>query len=298
MNASVALLGRVLPAIVHLTSRVPGEHVSASLLGVERMGTGLLVDPAGLVLTVNYVVVGATSVTARLLDGRELPAEVVKHDFASGLAVVRLPATELPHVPLGTSADVALGDPVFLVASVGEQEARLSDGGVTYLGPFEANWEYALERCIMTSAMNPGLGGGPVIDRHGHAVGVVSLNMNEIGRFAMAVPAERFSDRRERFLDGEGIAMGTRAWLGVFCYTLDDRLVIAGVMPGAPGERDGLRPGDVVETIDDRPINERRTLYRLLARSTPGAQLAIAVRRGGRRETVRVTSGDVVEYFA
>lgn len=298
MNAAVGLLGRVLPAIVHLTSRVPGDHVSASLLGVERMGTGFLVDPAGLVLTVNYVVVGATDVSVRLLDGRELPAEVVKHDFDSGLAVVRVPATELPHVTLGTSASLALGDPVFLVASVGDDQARVSDGAVTYLGPFDANWEYSLDRCIMTTAMNPGLGGGPIMDRFGRAVGVVSLNMNEIGRFAMAVPAERFGERRERFLDGGGPAMGTRAWLGVFCYTLEDRLVIAGVMPGAPGERAGLRPGDVVEAVDDRPIQERRTLYRLLAQRAPGAELTMSVRRGGRREQVRVTAGDVVEYFA
>jgi serine protease Do len=298
VNAAVGLLGRVLPATVQLTARVPGEHVSASLLGVERMGTGFLVDPAGLVLTVNYVVVGASSVTVRLLDGREFPAEVVKHDFDSGLAVVRIPATELPHAALGSSATVALGEPVFLVASVGDDQARVGDGMVTYLGPFDANWEYSLDRCIMTSAMNPGLGGGPVFDRFGSAVGVVSLNMNEIGRFAMAVPAECFAERRAQFLDGGGPAMGTRAWLGVFCYTLDDRLVIAGVMPGAPGERAGLRPGDIVEAIDDRPIRERRTLYRLLAQREPGAAFTMSVRRNGRLEQVRVTSGDVVEYFA
>jgi len=298
VNAAVGLLGRVVPAIVHVTTRVPGEHVSASLLGVERMGTGVLIDAAGLVLTVNYVVVGATSVAVRLLDGRELPAEVVKHDFDSGLAVLRVPATELPHVTVAPSTGLSIGDDVFLVASIGDDQARVGDGGVTYLGPFEANWEYALDRCIMTTAMNPGLGGGPVVDRAGRVVGVVSLNMNEIGRFAMAVPAEYFTDRRDRFLDGGGVAMGTRAWLGVFCYTLEDQLVIAGLMPGAPGERDGLRAGDIVEAVDDRPVSERRTFYRMLAKRTPGAELTLAVQRQGRRQQVRVTSGDVVEYFA
>jgi len=298
VNAAVGLLGSVLPAIVHLTTRVPGDHASASLLGVERMGTGVLVDPAGLVLTVNYVVVGATSVTVRLLDGTEFPAEVVKHDFDSGLAVVRIPATNLPHATLGTSTSLSLGEAVFLVASVGDDQARVGDGAVSYLGPFDANWEYSLDRCVMTTAMNPGLGGGPVLDRFGHTVGIVSLNMNEIGRFSMAVPAERFGERRDLFLDGGGPAMGARAWLGVFCYTLEDRLVIAGVMPGAPGERAGLRPGDVVEAVDDRPIQERRTLYRLLATREPGSDLTISVRRSGRLEQLRVTSGDVVEYFA
>lgn len=298
MNAAVGLLGRVLPAVVHVATRVPATHASATLLGIERMGTGVLIDPAGLVLTVNYVVLGAATVTVRLLDGREFPAEVVKHDFDSGLAVVRVPATELPHVMLGMSTSLTLGDDTFAVASYGEQEARVADGMVTYLGAFDANWEYSLDRCIMTTAINPGLGGGPVFDRAGRVVGLVSLNMNEVGRFSMAVPAEYFGTRRERFLDGEGTAMGTRGWLGLFCYAIEDQLVIAGVMPGAPSERAGLRPGDVVEAIDDRPVRERRTFYRMLAQRKPGTEVTVAVRRSGRPERVRVTSGDVVEYFA
>jgi S1-C subfamily serine protease len=262
------------------------------------MGSGFVIDPAGLVLTVNYVIVGATSVSARMLDGRELPAEVVKHDFESGLAVVRLAATDLQTIPLASSETLSLGDETFIVASAGPDQARVSDGMVSRLAPFDANWEYLLDRAIMTTAMNPGLGGGPMIDRHGRGVGVVSLNMNEVGRFSMAVPTEQFTDRRERFLDGGGKAMGTRAWLGVFCYTLEDQLVIAGVMPGAPGAEAGLKPGDVVVAVDDEPMQQRRALYRLLAGRKPGAEVTVALKRGERREQVRMKAGDVVEYFA
>ena len=66
--------------------------------------------------------------------------------------------------------------------------ARVSNGAVSYIGPFDANWEYVLDRAVMTTAMNPGLGGGPLLDPRGEVLGVVSLNLNEIGRFSLAIP--------------------------------------------------------------------------------------------------------------
>jgi S1-C subfamily serine protease len=282
VNAAVTLLEAALPALVHVTATIPGEHASASLLGVERMGTGFLIDHDGLLLTVNYVVVGASTITVQTLDGREYAADLVKHDFASGLAVLRIDATQQPIIPLGSSTSVAVGDDAFIVGSVGSGQARVGDGIVSYLGPFDANWEYLLDRSIFTTAMNPGL----------------SLNMNEVGRFSMAVPVEYFTDRREAFLAAGTAAMGTRAWLGVFCYVLEGRLVIAGVMPGAPGDHAGLQPGDVVVAVDDQQVRERAALYRLLAEREPGAAVTVGIRRGDRHEDVRVNSGDVVAYFA
>src|SRR3990172_8906033 len=90
---------RVLPATVHIEARIPQEHPSARLLGSERMGSGAVVDADGLVLTVNYVVLGADQVTVTLLDHRSLTGQVVRHDFASGLALVRIPEQRLPALP-------------------------------------------------------------------------------------------------------------------------------------------------------------------------------------------------------
>ena len=143
-----------------------------------------------------------------LLDQREYVAEVVRHDFTSGLGLIRIAEGGLPALPLRRSTDLRLGDEVFLVASAGEGSARISNGGVSYLGPFDANWEYVLERAIMTTAMNPGLGGGPLLDMQGDVVGIVSLNLNEIGRFSLAIPAEYYLDARDEFLAGGGRGMG------------------------------------------------------------------------------------------
>jgi len=298
VNAAVSLIGRVLPTTVHVKAEIPSEHPSARLLGTERMGSGAIIEPSGLILTVNYVVLGASEVRVTLLDQREYVAEVVRHDFTSGLGLIRIAEDGLPTLPLRRSTDLHLGDEVFLVASAGEGAARISNGGVSYLGPFDANWEYVLDRAIMTTAMNPGLGGGPLLDMQGRMAGIVSLNLNEIGRFSLAIPAEYYLDARDQFLAGGGRGMGTRAWLGVFCYAMNHHVVIAGVLPGGPGDSAGLKAGDVVLAVDGRDVADRATLYRHLWRRQPGEPVTLKVFRSNEARLVTVASGDVVEFFA
>ncbi|MGH7818954.1 MAG: hypothetical protein ACREQ9_04200, partial [Candidatus Binatia bacterium] len=83
------MLRQVLPSVVELKAKIPDDHPSSAILGSERMGTGTIVDRGGLVLTVNYVVIGATSVEVTLFDGRTVVAGVASQDYSSGLAVLR-----------------------------------------------------------------------------------------------------------------------------------------------------------------------------------------------------------------
>ena len=296
MNAAVSLIGRVLPATVHVKAEVPPEHPSARLLGTERMGSGTIIDPSGLILTVNYVVLGASDVRVTLLDQREYVAEVVRYDFTSGLGLLRIAEGGCRALPLRRTSEVHLGDEVFVASARGLGE--ISNGGISYLGPFDANWEYVLERAVMTTAMNPGLGGGPLLDMQGRLLGVVSLNLNEIGRFSLVIPSEYYLDARDQFLAGGGRGMGTRAWLGVFCYAMNHQVVIAGVLPGGPGESAGLKAGDVVLAVDGRDVADRASLYRHLWRRRPGEPVTLKVFRSNEARLVTVASGDVVEFFA
>jgi S1-C subfamily serine protease len=298
VNASVRLLEQVLPSVVHIRARIPERHPSARILGIERMGSGIVIDPAGLVLTVNYVLIGARELTVTLLDSREYPATVMRHDFRSGLGLLRIDADELPVLPLESSRDLAIGEEMFLVASVGDGQARVADGNVTYLGPFDANWEYLLERAIVTSAMNPGLGGGPMLDLLGRMRGIVSLNLNEIGKFSLGVPVEAFLEQRAAFLADGPPGMGQRPWLGIFCYAMDGHVVVAGLLPEGPGEKAGLRPGDVVASVDGEKVLDRGQLYRLVWQRAPGAAVRLGILRGKQHLTVAVHAGDVVEFFA
>jgi S1-C subfamily serine protease len=298
VNAAVTLIERVLPATVHIEAHIPESHPSARLLGTERMGSGTVVESDGLVLTANYVALGADHLKVTLLDNRSFSAEVAGHDFASGLALLRVPERRLPALPLRATQDLQTGEETFIVASIGEGQARLANGAVSFLGPFDANWEFVLERAIMTTAMNPGLGGGPLLDARGRMVGIVSLNLNEIGRFSLAVPSDYYLEARDAFLAGGTMAASARAWLGIFCYAVKDHVVVAGLLPGGPGEQAGLRAGDVILSVGGRDVSDRRSLYHLVWTHRPGDQVTLKVFRGRELLTVTVASGNVEKFFA
>ena len=152
---------------------------------------------------------------------------------------------------------------------------------------------------LFTTAMNPGLGGGPLIDVRGRLVGVVSLNLNEIGRFSLSIPIECYRDHREELLRyGRRPSRASRAWLGLYCYTLRSHVVIAGLLSGAPGEQAGLAQGDVVLAIDDQEVASRRELYDRLWLHRAGEPVVLRVYRNGEMLSVEVTSGDVEDFFA
>src|SRR2546430_8310055 len=225
------------------------------------MGSGTVVDPSGLILTVNYVVLGAEQVRVTLLDQRAYAAEVVRPAYASGPALVRIPEDLLTALPLRRTTDLVPGEEAFIVASVGEGGARVASGAISYIGPFDANWEYVLDRAIMTTAMNPGLGGGPLLDTQGRVLGVVSLNLNEIGRFSLSIPADYYLDGRDALLGGRAPAAPPRARLGLFCHAVKDHVVIAGLLPGGPGEQAGLKAGGGLPARDRPGRGGRRPLY-------------------------------------
>ncbi|MBI4514217.1 MAG: serine protease [Deltaproteobacteria bacterium] len=299
MNASVTLLERVLPATVQLQGEVPADHPSAAILGCERAGSGTVVDSAGLILTVQYIVVGAQSITVTLLDGSELAGEVAAQDFATGIALVRVDGRKLPVAKLSASTGLQRGQEVFIVAALGDNARRVSNGAVSSLDAFDAYWEYRLERAITTTAVNPGLTGGGLFDGMGHLVGVVSLDLNEVGRFTLAVPVENFLDHRQELLrNGRRTTRPPRAWVGLYCYTWRGRLIIAGVLPGTPAESGGLKAGDVLLTVDGREVTGRAALYQLLWAHSPGDTIACTVFRSDEIKPLAICAGDAEAFFA
>lgn len=299
MNASVKLIEFVVAATATVRAEIPETHPSAQILGTERHGTGVTVDSAGLLLTVNYLVLGASTVEVTLLDDTEVSGRVVAQDFATGLAVIDIGRTPLATLPLCASTGLQVGQDVFIVAATDDNTRRLNNGVISSLGRFDAYWEYALECAITTTAMNPGLGGGPLFDTLGRIVGVVSLDLNDVGRFTLAIPIDPYLEHREELLrHGHRTTRPARAWIGFYCYTFRDHVVIAGVLPGAPGDQAGLRAGDVVLTVDGQRITERRTLYSYLWSHRPGDQINFRVFRNNHVAQVAVPSGNAEEFFA
>lgn len=298
MDASCELVKRVLPATVNLHVQVAPNHPSRLVLGDERMGSGCLIDPRGYILTVNYVVLGARAIKVTLQDGRSFRGAVAAQDFDTGLAVVKINGSKLRALPLGSSEHLMLGQPIFILASTSENDRRVAGGHVTYLGDFDAYWEYMLDRCIKTTAFNPGFGGGPLLDLNGQVVGVVSLNLSEVARFSLAIPAEMFQRNRDELLQyGKVVSRRCRAWVGFFPNQTEEGVVISGVVPEGPAATCGIKEGDMVLAVDFQSVVTRQDLYCALWRKRAGERVAFTIKRGSSKEVVEVASGDRAEFY-
>lgn len=298
MDAPVPLVKFLLETVVNLHATVPRDHPSAAILGNERMGSGVVVDDDGLILTVNYVVMGAQTVQVSLMKGRRTKAEVVALDFETGLALVRVKRQGLRRAALGTMEGLERGAAVIGVGSTGTQERRVSGGLVTHLGEFEAYWEYLLDRGIVSSAGNPGYGGGGLFDMAGNLIGILYLNLNGVARNSLSIPVDAFQTHAQELLRyGRVVSRPKRAWLGVFAHALEEGVIVAGVVPGGPGEVAGIREGDVIVSFNAEEIGSRRDLYMRLWSHEPGERLSIEVMREDKVKRFEVTGGDRAEFF-
>ena len=298
MDASVELVKYLRESIVSLHVQVPREHPSTRILGNERMGSGVVVDAGGLILTVNYVVIGAGTVEVSFMKGRRAKAEVVAQDFDVGLALLRIKRQGLCAVPCGADREIDRGEPVVAIAASGPQERPAGGGLVTYLGEFEAYWEYLLERGLVSSAPNPGYGGGGLFTLSGRLLGVIYLNLAEIGRSSLSIPIDFYRTHEEELLRyGRVVSRPARAWLGVFAHAVEDGVIVAGIVPDGPGDRGGLEEGDLIVSLNAEEVGSRRELYMSLWRHGPGEKLTLEVMRDSKLRRLEVTGGDRAHFF-
>src|SRR4030095_2202397 len=149
MNASLKLLQSVLPTSVGLRVKISSAHPSAQILGTDRMGSGTLIDPSGIILTVNYVALGADNIEVTLLDETRLEGHVIAQDFFTGLAAIKIPGEGYPAARWAGANELRTGQEVFIVASAGGSQRRVNSGGISSLDQFDAFWEFHLERGIL-----------------------------------------------------------------------------------------------------------------------------------------------------
>ena len=285
------------PSTAFLRAQVPKRHPSAVVLGEERMGAAVAVGTHQ-VLTAHYLVLGASNVELAGVDGRPRPVRRVRLDHETGLALVTIEGPPLRPARLRADDEVAPGEPVFLLTCTSKGERKGATGHVCMVGPFEAFWEYMLDRAIMTTAINPGLAGAPLFDSDGRLVGVVSLSLSSVGRYSLAIPIALYLSRRA-YLEGdaehrEGPA---RAWTGIYPQAYDGGVVLTGVVPGGPGEKAGLGRGDLILSVDGQTAGSLRELYEALWKRTPGDSISLQVLRDGAIRVVEVTAGDRDEFY-
>lgn len=283
-------IARIGPAIVGIRAAVPPDRPSAATLGTDRWGSGVVIEPGGLVLTVGYVVLEARAIEASLRDGRTVPAQVVGHDFESGLALLRLAGEgPYPAAILGRSGSLESGAPVATVGVASNGRLNGTIARITAVRRFVAYWEYLLDRALMVAPQNPAFGGAALVDPDGALVGIVSLRLDHEN---LAIPIDLFPPVRDALLARGRPDRPARPWLGVRAVGLEGAVVIAGVSAAGPAQAAGLRQGDVIVHVNGDRVADVEDFYRKLWRTAVGARIELGVYRAGQLEQIHVETRD------
>jgi S1-C subfamily serine protease len=295
-----AIVERVRPAVLHV-------HVLHARRGIAS-GSGFACGPGGLALTNHHVVRGADAVEATLADGRTLLVDVIGTDPATDLAVLRLPDDQVPHVPLGDSTALRVGDFALAIGAPHGLSHSVTAGIVSALGrSLRSDVQgRTIEDVIQTDVpLNPGNSGGPLLGALGTVIGVATALFFPAQGLCFAVPAATAG-----YVVREILAHGRvlRAWLGVAIEGVDlppriaaehgatpRALAVRSVESRGPADLAGLRAGDVIIALRGEPIGGVADLYRRLGRDAVGRAIEVTVLRGGNRAVVTVRPGPLPE---
>ena len=276
--------------------------------GRSGVGSGVIVDAGGIVLTNNHVVEGADTVTVELSDGREFKAAEIKTDPESDLAVIRLAdADDLPVARLGDSDKLDTGDWVIAIGNPFELETTVSAGIISGKGRELDNVRRA--KFLQTdAAINPGNSGGPLVNLAGEVIGIntaIASNSGGYQGIGFAIPVNL-----AKWVSGQLIAKGKveRAWLGVSIGPVEGQMatklgvrrgvLVTEVMPDSPAARAGVEELDVITAFDGTAIDGPRTLQEVVERATVGNSHTLAVFRDGRKVSLEINVAPLPERLA
>ena len=290
-------------AVVGIKVRAIANARSADNLGIERSGSGVLVAPQGLVLTIGYLILEADDVEIITGEGRRVPAAVVAYDHATGFGLLKpLASLGVKPIALGSSAKVDVLDRLLVAGGIGEENVSVAT--VVAKRPFAAYWEYLLDEAIFTSPPRSDFGGAALIDRSGELVGIGSLFVMDA-----ATPGERMPGNMFVPIDllkpvlAEMISTGRqhggrRPWLGVSSIEQDGRLRVLRVSSDGPAEKAGLAAGDIILSVDGTTVETLPAFYRKLwAAGKPGAEVTLKVLKGAEVREYRIRSMDRIDML-
>lgn len=289
-------------AVVTVRTRALGNARSADTLGTERTGSGILIAPSGLVLTIGYLILEADQVEVYDSTGRSLPASVVAYDHATGFGLLRPIGPLAPKpVRLGTSGTVETLDRV-MIASGGE--GGVSVATVVSRRTFAGYWEYLVDGAIFTSPPRADHSGAALINKDGELVGIGSLLVMDAMTPGERLPGNMFVPvdllkpvLAELIATGRQKA-GRRPWLGVSSLEDDGRLKVLRVSADSPADKAGLRPGDLILAVGGERVRDLAGFYRKLwAAGEPGVEVRLEVLQGAEVKDIRVRSIDRLEFL-
>lgn len=271
---------------------------------LTQVGSGMIVSPAGHIVTNWHVVKGASQVSVQLCDGRTLSANLVGADPGSDIAVLKIEDMGLVPIQFGDSDKVRVGQMVFAVGNPFGLQETVTQGIISAKGRRTTS---EAEFFQTSTTINPGNSGGPLIDIHGKVIGINNFIISRSGGsegIGFAIPSNVAKKTYEQIIEKGRVS---HPWLGVMIRPLNQRLarqiglsdtngaLVAATTVGSPADRAGLCGGDVILSFNDQPIHDDKDLRSRVAGAEIGIPVTLGILRGGRPLTVGVTLEEAPE---
>ena len=302
------LLDAYSQSVVHAVELVGPSVVTVERGGGARQeqghGSGFVFTPDGLILTNSHVVHGAKTLHVTLPDGRRMPAALIGEDPDTDLAVVRVPASDLPTAKLGDSRAIRVGQLVVAIGNPYGFEATVTSGVVSALGrSLRSRTGRLMDDIIQTdAALNPGNSGGPLVNSRGEVIGVNTAIISGAQGLCFAIAANTVV-----FVVGRLIRDGRirRSYLGVAGQTVpvarqfvrfydlhvSRGIRVASIEPDSPAAKSDLKEGDLIVGFAGQPVDGIDQLHRLLTDERIGVATPLTVIRGTEKLEIDVTPG-------
>ncbi|WP_407642545.1 trypsin-like peptidase domain-containing protein [Caballeronia arvi] len=294
------------PLLAFFKSVAPQFKEPANPPGVIfARGSGFIVTADGLILTTAHIVNQADEVRVTLTDRREFKAKVLSIDAASDVALLRIDATGLPAVRLGDSTKVRPGEQVLTLGSPARYQTTVT-AGIVSATPRDASDGKRPAFFETEVASNPDNSGGPVLNRAGEVIGIdveVYGGSEHVPNLTFAIPIDAARAR----IQPEGPREVAKGKLGIQVQDVDQGLagafglpraagaLVISVAPASPALDAGLKPGDVVEQVGDKPIDHAADFVAQDAALAPGATVALRIVRDARPMTVTINPHETVK---
>ncbi len=274
---------------------------------VQNLGSGVIINSQGHVLTNEHVVARASRIFITLADGREIEAEVVGADPTNDIAVLKAQtADDLPWIEPGTSSDVMVGEPVIAIGNPFGLSNSVTTGVISAVNRSVRTSEHTFHGFLQTDAsINPGNSGGPLLNAEGSLIGINTAIYSGAEGIGFAIPIDVAKRVVAELIEHGEVLPVT---LGIDFQDLDPALrevmhlpasvrgaLINRVHPSGPAEAAGVRRGDVLAKLDGRKITSARQLFEILETTTPDQELNLELWRDGRSFLQSVVATEIPE---
>lgn len=291
-TAQVAALDRIMKSAVDIhTEKQPGPATVLFQSGrpkINGMGTGIIIDERGYIVTNHHVIDGVQTIQVTLSDGASYQARVFNSDKMTDLAIIKIDSpASLPVMPLGTSSDLMIGEDVIAVGNAYGWKHSVTKGIVSSIGrDVELNEEQSYKNLIQTdAAINPGNSGGPLVNADGDVIAInvaIRAGAQKIG-FAIPIDDARVEIAKLMSQKNPDVFHG----MSTFDHKRgsDRKLIVRSVAPNSPAEAAGVKPGDEILKMGHTTVVDAADLERTLLGRVVGEKLELMFRREGKTET-------------